>query len=117
MGKILRWIIIWFVVYGVVNCITPIFCCIPVRKFWDHDAPGYCIEWGYLHYTLSAINIANDFLLLLFPIPILVKLNVSARVRVILVVTLTCGLVYYSPLWQQNVQITDDSTGLQLRLS
>ncbi|CAH0057834.1 unnamed protein product [Clonostachys solani] len=91
--KIVRWIILWFVIYGVVNCITPIFCCIPVRKFWDHDTQGYCIEWGYLHYTLSSINIANDFLLLVFPMPILVKLNVSVRVRVILVVTLTCGLV------------------------
>lgn len=67
--------------------------------------------------TLSAINIANDFLLLVFPIPILLKLNASARVRVILVVTLTCGLVYHSPFWQQNVQITDDSTGLPLHLS
>ncbi|CAH0003930.1 unnamed protein product [Clonostachys byssicola] len=91
--KIIRWIIAWFVVYGLVNCIAPIFCCIPVRKFWDHNTPGYCIEWGYLHYTLSAVNIANDFLLLVFPIPILVKLNASARIRVILVVTLTCGLV------------------------
>ncbi|VUC26953.1 unnamed protein product [Clonostachys rosea] len=91
--RILRWIIIWFGIYGIVNCITPIFCCIPVRKFWDSDAEGYCIKWGYLHYTLSAINIVNDFLLLIFPVPILLKLNVSVRVRVILVVTLTCGLV------------------------
>lgn len=43
--------------------------------------------------VLGAINVVNDLMLLSFPIPILLKLHMPLRVRIILIATFTCGLL------------------------
>ncbi|CAG9941838.1 unnamed protein product [Clonostachys rosea f. rosea IK726] len=91
--KILKWLIGWLCIYGLVNCIAPIFSCIPVQKFWNPSLDGHCMQGGELHYVLATCNAINDFAILIFPIPILLKLKMPLRVRVILIMTLTCGLL------------------------
>ncbi|KAI1409050.1 hypothetical protein F5Y13DRAFT_203877 [Hypoxylon sp. FL1857] len=66
--KILRWMLAWFLIYGLVNGIAPIFI------------------------VLSTFNVINDLMVLTFPIPILIKLQMPLRIRLILILTFTCGL-------------------------
>lgn len=47
--KILKWLIGWLCIYGLVNCIAPIFSCIPVQKFWNPSLDGHCMQGGELH--------------------------------------------------------------------
>lgn len=46
---ILRWIFAWFIIYGIVNNVSPIFACLPVQKYWNASLPGHCNNFYALH--------------------------------------------------------------------
>ncbi|KAH8687650.1 hypothetical protein BGZ60DRAFT_394117 [Tricladium varicosporioides] len=51
--------------------------CVPFKAFWDPAVVGRCIDIGKYYFATSVPNVVTDFVLLLMPLPHLVKLKVS----------------------------------------
>ncbi|KAK3330757.1 hypothetical protein B0H66DRAFT_74012 [Apodospora peruviana] len=84
-------VMLWFIAYGSVCLGTSIFTCWPIRKYWNDEVEGGCIDRSVLHYFLAGFNILNDFILLFLPMPFLKKLHVNPRVKAVLIGVFACG--------------------------
>ncbi|KAF5026593.1 hypothetical protein F66182_1319 [Fusarium sp. NRRL 66182] len=56
-----------------------IFGCSPIRGFWDLSVKSHCIKLKVMWYTNVAGNIVTDLIVLLLPIPAIVRLNLPTR--------------------------------------
>lgn len=70
------------IVYVIVSCLALLFQCHPIAKLWDMSMPGHCVlipQW-----LASGIsNVAIDIMVLLVPVPGLMKWEVSTRMKVL----------------------------------
>lgn len=89
--KIFKGLLIWLCVYTLFCEGTSIITCWPVPKYWDDTIPGGCIDRSNLHYAIAALNILNDFILLLIPIPYLRRLQINMRDKIALMAVFACG--------------------------
>ncbi|KAL2821973.1 hypothetical protein BJX63DRAFT_427333 [Aspergillus granulosus] len=85
--------------------------CIPVAKFWDDSLDGYCLDRKSLWFSNSAIHIFTDILLLLFPMPVLKKLQLPSRQKVALMCIFALGafVLVTSILRLQSLLVVSDS--------
>ncbi|PYI04434.1 hypothetical protein BO78DRAFT_295877, partial [Aspergillus sclerotiicarbonarius CBS 121057] len=70
--------------------------CIPLRAFWDPKVHGRCFDVNMLLRYLRIVNIISDVVVLCFPIPHVIRLQASKRLKVGLFITClmgSCGLV------------------------
>ncbi|KAM3084076.1 hypothetical protein ACMFMF_001432 [Clarireedia jacksonii] len=56
-----------------------IFQCKPVAYFWNRDLHGTCIDINALAYANSAMSIVQDILVVVLPIPVLMKLQLGRK--------------------------------------
>ncbi|KAL8851457.1 MAG: hypothetical protein Q9221_003636 [Calogaya cf. arnoldii] len=81
--------------------------CSPVPKLWNPTIPGTCINPNPLYLSNSIINTLIDFLVLLLPIPMIVRLQVNTRTKLVLgaIFSLCSGTVVVSALriWANTV--------------
>lgn len=68
-----------------------VFTCYPVESQWDSAIKGTCIDYGKVTIGIGVANVIIDFILLGLPLPILWKLHMSARRKVLLFFTLGAG--------------------------
>ncbi len=62
-----------------------VFSCVPVYKFWDPSVKGTCSN-NVAEQDLNAIgNIITDFLVLLLPLPVLLRLQLEKPQKIALV--------------------------------
>jgi hypothetical protein len=60
-----------------------IFSCHPVVFFWNKDIQrGTCLNVNTLAYANSAMSIFQDLLIILLPLPVLVKLNMGRKKKI-----------------------------------
>ncbi|KUJ17812.1 uncharacterized protein LY89DRAFT_747710 [Mollisia scopiformis] len=60
-----------------------IFQCHPISYFWDKDIHnGACLDVNALAYANSGSSIAQDFMIIALPIPVISKLNMETRRKV-----------------------------------
>jgi hypothetical protein len=86
-NKRFRWTIIGIMIFGALHGVgygfAIIFQCLPVSAIWDSNITDpVCIHYGSLVLSASIISLTEDFLLVLLPIPQLLKLQVSGRKRI-----------------------------------
>lgn len=67
------------------------FTCYPVEYQWDKSIKGSCIDYGKLTLAIGIANVIIDFILLGLPLPILWKLQMSTRRKILLFFTLGAG--------------------------
>ncbi|KAL8650343.1 MAG: hypothetical protein Q9226_005187 [Calogaya cf. arnoldii] len=74
--------------------------CHPVPKVWNPTLPGTCVDTNPLYLSNSIINTIIDFLVLLLPIPMIVRLQVNTRTKLVLaaIFSLCSGTVIVSAL-------------------
>ncbi|PYH92142.1 hypothetical protein BO71DRAFT_357940 [Aspergillus ellipticus CBS 707.79] len=77
------------------NCIGA-FCagfatCIPLHKLWDNDTPGHCFNLNDFMRWVRLAHIGSDVVILLLPIPHVLRLQTTPRMRVGLLVTFALG--------------------------
>jgi hypothetical protein len=53
--------------------------CQPIKYFWDRDVKGSCLDVNALAYANGAMSIIQDVVIVVLPIPVVWKLNMSAR--------------------------------------
>ncbi|KAI5460227.1 hypothetical protein BGZ63DRAFT_359196 [Mariannaea sp. PMI_226] len=83
--------IIFFSVYGTLCLCLTIMTCWPVAKYWDDSIPGKCLDNRAMRYAFAGINIVNDILLLIAPMPFLQGLNIQRRVKFVLMGVFAAG--------------------------
>lgn len=69
------------------------FICTPVRAFWDKTVSGSCVPSHPAWYINAAGNIATDILILILPLPIILKLKLGRRQKYILMSILCLGFL------------------------
>ncbi|KAH7008820.1 hypothetical protein EDB80DRAFT_717523 [Ilyonectria destructans] len=67
------------------------FTCTPVKAFWDKTVSGSCIPSNPTWYINAAGNIVTDVLILILPLPIILKLKLGRRQKYILMSILCLG--------------------------
>ncbi|KAI1490019.1 hypothetical protein F5X96DRAFT_679383 [Biscogniauxia mediterranea] len=69
-----------------------IFQCVPVEYGWNREIPGgYCINYGASTIVTIVCNILTDFVVLLMPIPLVSKLQVSRQKKRLIMLTFALG--------------------------
>ncbi|KAJ5495745.1 hypothetical protein N7539_000861 [Penicillium diatomitis] len=66
--------------------------CVPLRKFWDPDVVGFCFDKKALWFSNSAIHILTDFMILVWPMPLLKSLQLPKRQRFALMAVFALGI-------------------------
>lgn len=84
-------LIIYLAVYSAFCLMSSIITCWPVEKYWNDTIPGGCIDRSALHYGFAGINIVNDIVLLVSPMPFLRTLQIARRAKVVLMGVFACG--------------------------
>ncbi|KAJ5397854.1 hypothetical protein N7509_005967 [Penicillium cosmopolitanum] len=95
----------WAIVSGYVNCV-------PVAKFWNHDLPGHCLNFEAVWFFNASMNILTDVILLVLPMPLLVKLQLPRTQKIALMGVFAIGIlvVITSILRLSSLRIVAQST-------
>lgn len=94
MGKkIMKALIGWIIVCGIMSISASFFYCSPVPKAWDDSIEGWCVNRSNLNYAIAGFNILNDMFLVSIPFPFLIKLQVAQKQRIVLLSVFACGLM------------------------
>ncbi|OJJ75777.1 hypothetical protein ASPBRDRAFT_38076 [Aspergillus brasiliensis CBS 101740] len=67
--------------------------CRPLKALWDPSVHGTCFDLNMLLRWIRLPNILSDIFIMIIPIPYVLKLQVTGRVRIGLFVTFLCGSV------------------------
>ncbi|KAI4089843.1 MAG: hypothetical protein LQ344_005102 [Seirophora lacunosa] len=89
--------------------------CNPPAKFWTPSIEGKCLDGTKLYLANAILNVIFDFMVLLVPIPMLLRLKVPTRQKVVIgalfsLGSITCIVsavrIYFSELMLQYTDIT-----------
>ncbi|EEH16402.2 hypothetical protein PABG_06489 [Paracoccidioides brasiliensis Pb03] len=85
--------LIFFILgYSFASCVVVIFMCRPVEKFWDVQIMyGSCIDRAASYYVNAAMSITTDMMTLAIPIPLIHRLTISLRQKIIIACILGMG--------------------------
>ncbi|OAQ57660.1 MFS transporter [Pochonia chlamydosporia 170] len=111
---------------GIVLTVMNIFLCSPIRAAWTVgvDESATCIPLLTELICAAPVNIITDLAILTVPIPILTRLRLPSRQKMILVVTFALGIfitvvnvirIYYLQKAIIEVPTSDSSTGPNMR--
>ncbi|KAH6975105.1 hypothetical protein BKA56DRAFT_553579 [Ilyonectria sp. MPI-CAGE-AT-0026] len=84
-------LIIFLSIYGTLCLVLTIITCWPVAKYWDDSIPGKCLDNRAMRYAFAGINIVNDIVLLVAPMPFLKGLQIARRVKFVLMGVFAAG--------------------------
>ncbi|KAK5654576.1 hypothetical protein OQA88_7205 [Cercophora sp. LCS_1] len=70
-----------------------IFTCVPIYKYWDRTVPGVCNNESYQYLITSGFTILTDILVLAIPVKIVIDLQVTKKMKIILICLLCSGIV------------------------
>lgn len=83
-----------------------LFQCKPVQKSWYPTTRGKCLPNDATFYGLAAVTIFFDVIIFFLPIPLLLKLNINAKKKIVLVCVFLLGLLTTACSIMRMVQIT-----------
>ncbi len=89
--------IIALITSNVVLTLLWIFQCKPIASAWNKQTPGSCFTNGQLQRIIisqALISIISDFMLALFPIVLLWKVQIAPRIKAGLCALMALGLMY-----------------------
>ena len=79
------------IVYSIWTAFSAIFLCSPPAHFWSSRVKGHCMNELKLWFTNAGLNIATDFALLILPMPIIYKLRLPKKQKVVLGCIMSLG--------------------------
>ncbi|KFY32704.1 hypothetical protein V495_08825 [Pseudogymnoascus sp. VKM F-4514 (FW-929)] len=90
--RIICWALIVHISAGIIALsFTTIFQCTPVKYSWDKTVPGSCINIKAFWYGQSGWNTLMDVIVLILPIPVIVKLQMNRRAKLGLLAVFLLG--------------------------
>ena len=84
---------LWVVAWGFTNFFGDIFQCFPIEKLWNPSVQGHCISYGKLSFSMGIVNIVNDFVILILPMPLVWRLQLKRNKKILITVTFMGGTV------------------------
>ncbi|ETN44524.1 uncharacterized protein HMPREF1541_10194 [Cyphellophora europaea CBS 101466] len=69
-----------------------LFQCSPVHKSWRPRTEGKCLDNVITFYVLAAITILCDIIIILLPVPLLLKIKMNSRKKIGLIAVFSLGL-------------------------
>lgn len=94
-------VLVWIVICTVIIVLLTIFQCVPVSYNWlgwtGTQKPARCTNLNAQTYASSSINIIQDVVILVLPLPWLVKLNVGWRRKLNVLLMFSIGILSVSP--------------------
>ncbi|KAF2178168.1 hypothetical protein K469DRAFT_803823 [Zopfia rhizophila CBS 207.26] len=79
--------------FGVPSTVLNISHCKPIQKAWQYGLPGTCINLRTFYVASNVLNVIFDIIIFVLPIPVVWKLKLPLRQRVLLVATFACGSI------------------------
>jgi hypothetical protein len=80
------------VAYGAWAVFGNIFLCSPIASFWDHSIKdGSCMDRSVIWFTNAGVNIGQDIVILLLPMPLIQTLQIPRGQKRGLVIMLALG--------------------------
>ena len=70
-----------------------IFQCVPRRKIWEPNVPGTCISMNVLFIAPAGINIVSDCLILVLPIILVFRLQITLKNKIAIGAIFGSGLL------------------------
>ena len=92
--RIIKCLIAWIIVCGIMSVCGSLFYCFPIARAWDFSLPGYCLNRQALNYSISGFNIVNDLILVAMPAPFLMRLQLPKKQRIVLISVFACGAMW-----------------------
>lgn len=87
----------------IASMIVLVVACQPISYFWGRfdtatrmttsDSAPKCIDIGIMFITLASINVSLDFFLLAIPMPRILKLQMTARKKIVVITSLLLGIL------------------------
>jgi hypothetical protein len=65
--------------YYVAITLVKIFICSPVEKFWNHAAPGTCLNSNIIFISDCVVALITDFIILVAPMPVIWSLQMNIK--------------------------------------
>lgn len=90
-------VIAFLVVHGTVYLGLLAFQCLPLSSIWDKNVIGKCVNLTATGYSGAVCSIVEDIVIMLMPIPELLKLKLSRRKKAALVFMFSLGSLYVHP--------------------
>jgi hypothetical protein len=104
---IIRIILVITVLYNLAGFVVQMTTCIPLQKLWDSTVYGTCHK-ASLAWFLVAFTIGTDFITFAMPIPIVLKMSLPARDKLLLVALFALGFMYVCPAFRPSAQRRPD---------
>ncbi|KAL8954576.1 MAG: hypothetical protein Q9183_007039 [Haloplaca sp. 2 TL-2023] len=79
--------------YVIALSLTILFSCDPVQGYWDPFIESTCLDQQKLTLSNSILNVIFDFIVLLVPVPMLLKLQVSTRQKLVVGALFSLGSI------------------------
>ncbi|KAG8627721.1 hypothetical protein KVT40_003594 [Elsinoe batatas] len=79
------------VVYGLWTFFGCIFICWPIESFWNLKGTGKCMATWPIFIGNTVMNIINDFMVILSPMPVLTNLHLPKRQKIALMAVFAVG--------------------------
>ncbi|KAL3463056.1 hypothetical protein BJX64DRAFT_287791 [Aspergillus heterothallicus] len=90
--RVLLWILLLLIVCsGLWMFIGTLLICIPVQAFWDQSIPHTCLSREVVWFLNAALQIAGDLILVVVPMPQLMKLRIPSRQKACLMFIFALG--------------------------
>ena len=86
------------VAYSLAQVFFDIFQCVPISSAWNPSETGKCLPYGALVLAMGIVNIITDVIMLVLPMPLLWKLNVSKSRKWMLMIMFSLGGLSVKPL-------------------
>ncbi|KAI0887771.1 uncharacterized protein GGS22DRAFT_154240 [Annulohypoxylon maeteangense] len=91
----------WFLIITVAcwmvsNAIARGFQCTPISKVWDDSLPGHCLDTVALFVIGSVSDVVLDFLILVLPLPAIVRLQMPLSKKILVAIIFALGGLYVS---------------------
>ncbi|KAK4189845.1 hypothetical protein QBC35DRAFT_122246 [Podospora australis] len=87
----------WVVISGVVFVFCQIFQCVPISYIWEGwkkgaYGPFHCLDISGLGYTVAGFSIVQDMVILIMPLPLLLRMNIALRSRIAIIFMFSLGI-------------------------
>lgn len=77
--------------YYIPAVIVKIRICDPIRRFWNHDVDGTCLDQAAIILADVVVSVVSDFIVLSVPIPLTMKLQMPNKKKMRVMAILGAG--------------------------
>ena len=70
-----------------------VFQCTPREKIWNPTVPGHCVSTIPTYVFTGSFNVASDFLMLLVPLSLVLKLQMERKKKILVTLVFLTGLL------------------------